>query len=497
MAGEPEIYDLVVVGCGIGGLSAAVSAAEAGARVVLLERATYDERAGGTRYTEAFLRMKSLDAVSDDFEDRFAANAGGHLDPEVVKDCARPYADWPSILKTLSFADPEIVSAFAAAAPATLHWLAGKGIRFDHVTTPFITRSTTRMGPVGGGWAMVEALTAAAEAAGVTFLYETTAHHLLQDDAGAVVGVRARTRGAGWRDVDGRAVVLASGGFQGSHEMSARYYGKRATYMRPVARGGYYNKGEGIRMALAIGAAPRGDYGDFHAEPVDPRSGAPEPANFVFPYGILVDREGSRFTDEARGPVDAHYEAVTRLINHLDGGIAWALFDAGLDDVPNWRVGMRSDQPPVTADTIEALADAIGLPAPRLAATVAAYNAACRPGAFAPLEPDGLATEGLEPPKSNWARPLDRPPFRAWPVVAANTFTFGGLAVNADARVIDTDGEPIAGLYAAGETVGLYYGTYTGSTSVLKGAVFGRKAGLHAAARRPGSEAPGTAPGTD
>lgn len=481
---KPETCDLVVVGCGIGGLAAAVSAAEAGARVVLLERATYEERGGGTRYTEAFLRMKSLDAVADDFEDRFAANAGGHLDPEVVKDCARPYADWPSILKGLSFADPEIVSAFAAAAPATLRWLQDKGVRFDHVQTPFITRSTTRMGPVGGGWALVETLTSAAEAAGVAFLYESAAHHLIQDDAGAVVGVRARTRGIGWRDVRGSAVVLASGGYQGNHEMSARYFGKRATYMRPVARGGYYNKGEGIRMALAIGAAPRGDYGDFHAEPVDPRSGAPEPANFIFQYGILVNSAGERFTDEARGPVDAHYEAVTRVINHQHGGIAWSLFDAELDSVPNWQVGMRSDQPPVTADTIEDLAGALGLPARRLADTVAAFNAACRPGDFAPLEPDGLATGGLEPPKSNWARPLDTPPFRAWPIIAANTFTFGGLAVNAEAQVIDMDGEPIEGLYAAGETVGLYYGTYTGSTSVLKGAVFGRKAGLHAASRR-------------
>ena len=276
-------------------------------------------------------------------------------------------------------------------------------------------------------------------------------------------------------------MILACGGFEGNPEMLTRYVGAQAINLRPVARGGHYNKGEGIRMALDIGAAPNGDFGSYHAEPIDPRSGLAEPAIFTFPYGILVNRAGQRFTDEAPGTVDAHYENVTRRIFEQRGGIAWLILDARIDDVPNWQKGSRTDQPPVKADSIEALAEALGLPADALAETLARYNAACGAGAFRPLERDGLATTGLVPPKSNWARPIDRAPFMAWPVISANVFTFGGLKVDRHARVIDQDGRPISGLYAAGETMGIYYRTYTGSTSVLRGAVFGRQAALHAA----------------
>ena len=125
------------------------------------------------------------------------------------------------------------------------------------------------------------------------------------------------------------------------------------------------------------------------------------------------------------------------------------------------------------------LAPKLGIAPEILEQTVAEYNQACRPGQFKPLVVDGLATQGLTPRKSNWAHPLDRGPFQAYPIMSSNVFTFGGLKVNGNAQVLSTDGEPIPGLYAAGEVVGLYYRVYTGATSVLKGAVFGRLAGLH------------------
>ena len=137
------------------------------------------------------------------------------------------------------------------------------------------------------------------------------------------------------------------------------------------------------------------------------------------------------------------------------------------------------------AETPAALAQALGIDSEGLAHTLDTYNASCRPeDGFTPLALDGLGTDGLVPRKSNWARPVDRPPYRAWPIIAANCFTFGGLKINAAAQVLNTDGETIPGLYAAGETAGLYYRTYTGSTSVMRGAVFGRIAGLDAAARK-------------
>ena len=204
---------------------------------------------------------------------------------------------------------------------------------------------------------------------------------------------------------------------------------------------------------------------------------------FIFPYGILVNQDGLRFTDEAPGTVDAWYERVTRRIYEQRNGTAWVVLDARHTRIPNYRLAIRTDKPPVMAQNVAQLAHAIQAPPDALQATVQAYNAACVPGSWQPLALDHLATEGLDPPKSNWATPLDEAPFYAYPIMSANVFTFGGLKVDPQARVLDRDGEPIAGLYAAGEIIGTYYGNYTGATSVLKGLVFGRIAGTDAAAR--------------
>lgn len=473
-------FDVVVAGCGIAGLSAAVSAAQGGAKVAVLERATFEERGGNTRWTEAFMRMKNENEVSDDFEDHFMANGGFHLDPSLVQETARPYEEWPSIVKALSFTDPEIIGTLAAEAGPTLQWLKQFGITYSDMASYLITQSTTRISPVGGGWALVEALGKAAEQLGVTFFYEHTAEALIRNEEGEVVGLKATSPQSRNVRFSG-SVVLACGGFEGNAEMQARYFGPSAKYIRPVARGGYYNRGEGIHMALAVGAATSGDFAEYHAEPIDPRSGVSEPIVFNFPYGILVDQTGKRFIDEASAAVDAIYENISRVINRLPGGIAYCVVDAGLDEVPNWQRTVRSDEKPFQADTLEGLAKQIGVPGDALKQTVDAFNAATVEGAFKPLEVDGLATApGYAPPKSNWARAITKGPFRAWPISAANCFTFGGLRCNTNAQVVDHDGRPIPGLYAAGETMGIYYGRYTGATSVLRGAVYGKIAGAHA-----------------
>jgi tricarballylate dehydrogenase len=481
MSPHPTKFDVIVVGCGIAGLSAAATALQEGRRVAILERAPREERGGNTRWTEALLRMKSEAEVSDDFEAHFARNAGHHLDPELIAETARDWANWPAIVKTLGFTDPELVATFASSVGPTVAWLKSFGIRFDFLPTYFITASQPRMAPVGGGLALVEALAGWCEQNGGQFFYRTTARSLMQDEDGRIIGIACVEPDHKALQLHAPAVILASGGFEGNAEMLTHYLGPRARYIRPVARGGYYNKGEGIRMALAIGAAPCGDYGSFHAEPLDPRSGATEPVVMVFNYGILINKHGARFINEAPATVDATYEAITRAIFEQPEGIAFCILDAKLDDVPNWTRSVRSDRPPVKAATLDELAGRLDLDGAMLRATVETYNEACPTGGFKPLELDGLATaKGLVPPKTNWARRIDRPPFLAFPIICGNCFTFGGLKVDTHARVIDADGAAIPGLYAAGETIGLYYGTYTGATSVLRGAVFGRIAGAQA-----------------
>ena len=477
-----ERFEVVVAGCGVAGLSAAVAAAEAGARVAVLERAPREERGGQSRYTEAYLRMKSETEVTDDFETHLAENSSGYVDPDLIAESTRPPGQRAAYAAALSIAEPDFIATFADQAGPTIAWLKGLGVRFDFLPTQFLTKSQPRLLPVGGGLALVEALAARAEALGVTILYEATAERLEQDEAGRVTGLVVRSRPQGRLRLAGQ-VVLACGGFEGNAEMLARYIGPRAAFLRPICKGANFNRGDGIRMALEVGAATAGDFGSYHAEPIDPRSGVSEPSVFVFPYGILVNKDGRRFTDEAPGTVDAHYESVTRRIFEQRDGLAYVVLDARHQQVPNVRLSIRTDQPPIVADSLEALAAKLAMPAAALAETVRGYNAACVAGAWKPLELDGLATRGLEPPKSNWALPVDTAPFHAYPIISANVFTFGGVKVDSDGRVLDGDGGPIPGLYAAGEIIGTYYRTYTGATSVLKGLVFGRLAGGHAARR--------------
>jgi tricarballylate dehydrogenase len=477
-----EAFDVVVAGCGVAGLSAAVGAAEGGARVAVLERAPPEDRGGQSRYTEAYLRMKSESEVTDDFETHIAENCSGYLDPELIEETARERSARAASARALSLADPDFIQTFAEKAGPTVAWMKRFGVRFDFLPTQFLTKSQPRLLPVGGGQALVDGLAVKAEALGVRFFYETTALALEQDEEGAVTGLVAR--GPEGRLMVAGKVVLACGGFEGSAEMMTRYVGPRSVYLRPICRGGYFNRGEGIRMALAIGAAAAGDFGSYHAEPIDPRAGGSEPSVFIFPYGILVNKDGKRFTDEAPGTVDAYYERVTRRIYEQRDGLAYTILDAKHMRIPNYRLGIRTDKPPIIGSTIEDLAMALEIAPGALAVTVQEYNAGCPVAEWRPLELDGLATRNVAPPKSNWAMPINEAPFHAYPIISANVFTFGGLKVDTSARVLDGDGRPIPGLYAAGEVIGLYYGNYTGATSVLKGMVFGKIAGEDAARRR-------------
>lgn len=476
-----QFFDVIVVGCGISGLSSAVSAADSGARVLILERATQEEFGGNTRWTESYFRMKGESEVSDDFEELLVSNAGHHIDPNIVQHMAAPYEDWPPYVKSHGMPDPELVSTLAGEAGPTVQWLKTFGIRFDTLPTYFVTAAAPRLMPVGGGLAMIEALRDHAIAKGVSFMYETTALEFSRDDGSGRLCIKAANREGRVLNLRAGAVVIASGGFEGNPEMLTQYLGASAKFVRPVARGGYYNKGEGIRMALRAGAAPAGDFNSYHAEPLDPRSPQPEALVMNFSYGILVNSKGRRFTDEAPGPVDVHYDHISRDISMQPDGIAWVIYDKRIDDVPNWKRSIRTDQPPLQANSIAELAALCGISADGLARTIAEYNAACPEGEFTPLVVDRLATKELEPPKSNWSRPIDMAPFYAYPIMSGICFTYGGVKTNRNAEVIDSDGRVIPGLYAVGEAAGLYYQVYTGATSVLRGAVFGKIAGEHAA----------------
>lgn len=474
--------DIAVVGCGAAGLAAALAAREAGASVVVLERSGLDDRGGNTRWTEALLRLAPDGELYPGFVEAFTAAAGHHLTPEFVAATAADYENWPALVKALPFTDPELLGAFVEGIPETLTWLRGRGLQTQPTRYPLPPALPGELPAIsGGGLAIIETLCPLIESLGVRILYETTAVRLLRDDDDRVVGVRATDSDHAAVEIRASAVVLACGGFEGNPAMTVQYMGPQARFLRPVARGGWYNRGEGIRMALEANAAPAGDYAECHRQPIDPRSSRAESLVHAYPLGILVNRGGRRFIDEAPDDFAGYLEEPLRALSLQPQGIGYFIYDQGIEETPNWRAMVRSDQPPIQAGSLGELAAAIGAPAAVLEGTVTAFNAACPEGPTDTSRFDGQRTRSLDPPKSNWARPLVAPPFGCYPIIASNTFTLGGLKVTPDAQVLNASGVPIPGLYAAGETIGMFYGDYIGATSVLRALVFGRRAGSHAA----------------
>jgi tricarballylate dehydrogenase len=344
-------------------------AAKKGAKVVLLERSDKKNRGGNSRYTEAYFRMSNENEVSEDFEERLAQNSMGAIDPEFLKLTHQSYDKWPPMLKAYGFTDPELIFSFSEDVPKTVAWLKELGITFLE-GSPFLTQTTKRLAVSGGGEALVETISDKAEKAGVEFHYETTARSLLLNEDGDVRGVRAWSSTGRFKDYNAKAVVLASGGFQGNLEMMFKYIGPNSHLTRPVAPGGLYDKGEGIEMALRIGAAPAGQFDAFHAETIDPRSGKPEASVFIFGYGILVNKDGDRFIDEGSNLSDLIYEDVAREILKQPGGVAYFIHDSKIEDIPNYEKGRHTDRSPIEAQSIEDLASNLEIDAVKLSKTI-------------------------------------------------------------------------------------------------------------------------------
>ncbi|TDD37046.1 FAD-dependent oxidoreductase [Saccharopolyspora elongata] len=447
--------DLVVVGCGAGGLATAVQFLQSfpGGRVVVLERTSKAQRGGNTAWTGSFFRLEEDGTPAADFSSRMLELSDGRT-------------------------DSAIIGRLAELAQPTMTWLNENGVATKSDITYFLTSKGPRLMPAGGGAAIVETLAARVEALGGTIEYEATAQDLVQDNSGDVVGVIA-TDGTRW---EATTVVLACGGFEGSAELLDRYLGERGHELSPIAPGGRANRGEGIEMGIRAGAATDGQFDRFHGEPVDPRTRSAEALVMVYPYGILVDHRGKRFVDEGADTPDNTFESVAYRIWSDADQFAYLIADQKLvrQDIAR---AVLTDREPETAQTLPELADRLGIDAAQFVATVDEYNAAARPGPLDITTLDRVSTTDLEPPKSNWARPIDEPPYVAWPVTCAITFTFGGLKTDEHAQVIGRGGEPIPGLYAVGEVAGIYHGKYPGATSVLRALVFGRIAGNAAAAR--------------
>jgi tricarballylate dehydrogenase len=452
---------LVVVGQGSAGLAAALGAAERAreiacpVQITAVDRAPAGESGGGTRFSPANMRLADAPAIAREFEAIVAA------DPRY---------------------DDAYFQTLAREAQPAVEWLRGYGVVFEQV--PYYLAATPRCRPAGGGAALLAAMTEAATRAGIRFLWDFDARAISRDAGGAITALTGCNAAGESRAIDADAVVLACGSFAGSSATLQRHLGPGAESLRPISPGTAFNRGTGIAMAEALGAAVSGDWSGMHSEPIDPRAQNPAAVVLLYPYGLLVDKTGRRFLDEGSGLVHDTWEQVSRRIHfETPGGIASAIFDAGLEEIADYRRAVRSEVAPITAPSLAGLAHLLDLPADALTATVERFNAHVPgdvPGVTIPFDAtrcDGRATiAGLEIAKSNWARRIERPPFFAWPIVCGIAYTFGGLATNERAEVLGVHGS-IPGLYAAGEITGHFYRTAPNAVSVLRALVFGRIAG--------------------
>jgi tricarballylate dehydrogenase len=453
---------LVIVGHGAAGLAAAVSAAEQarvrGIRIgiTVLEKSREDEAGGNTRWSPSYMRMAAPDRIAPGFEDDMLVASGG-------------------------LADQGYFRTLAENAPATVGWLATHGVEF---TTPvyYLAAGPPRIQPAGGGRAIVEKLRDTAVRAGVIIRYHCSATRLVMAAGDRAHGVEISLEEGVTTMLEADAVILASGGFQGDAAMMRTQFGPHGETMKLISPGTHFDSGDGIRMAREQGAAAAGDWNGMHAEPIDPRSTGSAPVVLVYPYGIVVDQNGHRFFDEGGGLVHETWEGFARDLHFSrPHHVAYAILDSRLFDIAGYQRAIRSEVPPVRSDTIEGLAAQIEIPARALRETVDAFNAAATGDVarFDATRCDGLAAAGLNPPKSNWARPITQPPYLAYPLVGAIAYTFGGLATNAKAEVLCDRGS-MPGLYAAGEITGHFYGTAPNAVAMLRALVFGRIAGQQA-----------------
>jgi tricarballylate dehydrogenase len=484
--------DVVVVGGGNAGMSAAMAAKERGRLVLVLEKAPEAWRGGNSHFTGGAFRF-AFDSIDD-------LRA---LIPDVKADEFQNYDIDPYtgdqyfedlVTVTEGLTDPGLADYLVSHSYDTMRWMQQQGMRFALLLRrqSYAVNGRAKfwggliLEAVGGGAGLIERWYELAEARGLEVWYDAEAYELVTENVRQVKGVRALVQGEPV-EVLADSVILAAGGFEANAAMRTQYLGK--DWDLALVRGTPYNTGDAILMALASGAEPYGHWSGSHAVQWDanaPRYGDREVGDgfqkHSYPIGIIVNREGRRFVDEGADFRNYTYAKYGREVMAQPGRIAFQIFDAQtvsmLRDEYRIRQITRAE-----GRTLEELAQKLGIEdTAQFVETVRTFNAAIdRTRAFNPAVKDGRGTRGITPSKSNWAMPIEQPPFVGFAVTCGLTFTFGGLHINLEGRVLDVRGNPIVGLLAAGELVGgLFYHNYVGGSGLMAGSVFGRLAGMNA-----------------
>jgi len=488
-----EEADVVVIGGGSAAHEAAIAAKHYGAdKVVMLEKAPEAESGGNARYSGtgfrwAFDDIREIQEITELSDEQFA------------KYVVEPYTEQmfldDLIRVTRGRIDPELAQTLVGDSNAAIRWSKEMGLKWQtHTATEIDGKEYLHHGveihPLNLGDGMTNGLSqlvqwdAIAERVGVQKRHDAKVIGILGDESG-VQGVRV-SGPEGVYELAATAVIACAGGFQANPAMRAQYLGPNADLMK--VRGSRHNTGEVLRMLLELGAKPGGHWQSGHASPIDAKAPDVESGSaanrYTYPYCITVDERGQRFFDEGESFTSYTYAKTGWAIQRHPGGRAFQIGDsqtwAQTPTHPAWH---RPDTA-VWADSIEELAVLVGLDPRAVMATMSEFNSAIDDtNPFDPTRLDGRRTNGLAIDKSNWARELDKPPYWCIEVTGGLTFTYGGVTIDPDARVLSTTGKPIPGLYASGDILGLFFHNYPAMTGQTRNLVFGRRAGRHAAER--------------
>lgn len=453
-------YDVLVAGGGNAALCAAITAAKAGASVLVVEAAPKPWRGGNSRHTRN-IRLAHDTATP--------VLTGPYTVEEYLDDLLRV---------TEGQTDECLARLLIEGSQELWDWYHQQGVRFQPALSGTLQLSRTNAFFLGGGKALLNALYRTAAALGVTVVYEAQVSDVEIDDG--VFRSALVQSGDVCHRVAAASFVAAAGGFEANLEWLKQYWGEAADNF--LIRGTPYNRGEVLRCLLDKGAQAVGDPRQCHAVAIDGRApkfdGGIVTRLDCIPFGIVVNREAERFYDEGEDFWPKRYAIWGRLVALQPGQIAFVVIDSTTRDLV-----IPAVFPPEQDDTIAGLAQKLALDPARLQATVAAFNAACRPGRFDPSTYDQCRTEGVTPPKSHWALPLTTPPFYGYPLRPGITFTYLGVRVGPDARIIMANGTPSPNLFAAGEIMAgnLLGKGYLAGSGMTIGGVFGRIAGREAA----------------
>lgn len=481
---QPEHADVVVVGGASAGYAAAVAASHAGAeRVIVLEKAPRDGVGGNCRFS--LMGFRFAHGGTDDILGLLGDNAPSSGPPVDV----RPYpaADFLADLNQVTERriDQELATILVEDSRDAIEWMTELGHKwqFFHGRVVRDGRAHYNPGvvlcPADGGMGMVEHWIAIGDGLGIELRADSRVTALLGNHRG-VEGVRVLGPEAEY-EISADAVILASGGFQASAERRGQYLPTNADLMK--VRGSRHNTGEVLDMAIRLGASTSGQWQGAHASPVAMDAPAVEMDNHVnrygYPFGVTVDKAGRRFFDEGERHRTYTYAKTGWAVLRRDGGIAYQIYDQQSQEFLPSAYGNAEV---TAAGSIRELAVAIGLDPEVLDATITEFNESVDDSVtFDPTREDGKGTTNLTPKKTNWARPIVEPPFLAYGVTGGITFSFGGVQVNRSSQVINTDGDPINGLYANGDMVGMFYHNYPSSSGMTRNVVFGGRAGAAAA----------------